>query len=127
MPRFVVPADVHTDDWTYDVRFDCTRWLKKASVKDLTALANGGWSRDYPADEVAIYMARYNRAIAELFKYIETVNRGREHIGFECLVDETAALRWLEEYRPSVLKKVLAGSVYKPPFIRIDTGDPEGE
>ena len=109
--KFKVPAECHSDDYLFECPFDATPWLAKASAEDIIALADCGWGGDYPADEVAITMAGKNKEIALMFKYIERYNKkSKEHIGFECHVQEKEAIAWLEKNRPITYKKVQVNS-----------------
>lgn len=105
--KYVVPAECHSDDHVCECPFDAAPWLKKASTEDIVALAGCGWSGDYPADQVAIDMAGKDDEISFMFKYIEHKNKSvKEHIGFECHVQETEARAWLKKNRPLVYKKL---------------------
>jgi len=102
-----VPAECHSDDHACDVTFDAAPWLKKAITKDIINLAKCGWGGDYAADQVALDMAGKVEAIADMFKYIEARNRvNKEHIGFECRVEEEEARAWLKVNRPRVYTKL---------------------
>jgi hypothetical protein len=101
---FEVPAKCYSDDHVVECEFDAAKWLKKASLTYIIDLAKCRWGGDYPADRVAIDMAGKDKEIAFMFKYIEHKNRGgkRDHIGFECHVDEVQARSWLCHNRPKV-------------------------
>ena len=103
-----VTAECHSDDRVFECNFDAIPWLKKATAKDIIALAQCGWGGDYPADEVAMYMAGIESDIAFMFKYIEKKNNGcnRDHIGFECYVDSAPAFTWLKKNRPNIFRKI---------------------
>jgi hypothetical protein len=99
-----ISAEAHTDDRAVEVKFDATPWFKQADPEEIISLANAEWGGDYPADEVAIWMSDSNGELADLFKYIEIVNRRKQHetVGFECHVDEAPARQWLAANRPDV-------------------------
>jgi len=105
--KFAVPAECHSDDYVCECPFDASPWLKKAAAKDIIALADCGWGGDYAADEVAMDMAGKDPEISFMFKYIEHKNKSvREHIGFECHVQEAEARAWLKRNRPRIYKKL---------------------
>jgi hypothetical protein len=105
--KFVVPAECHSDDHVCECPFDAVSWLKKATTKKIVALSDCGWGGDYAADDVAMYMAGKNDNISFMFKYLEHKNKGKkEHIGFECHVQETEARAWLQKNRPLIFKKL---------------------
>jgi len=99
----VIPAYCHTDDRRIDVEFDATPWFRQASNNEITDLAACGFGGDYPADEVAIWMADQHPGIANMFKYIEAVTTPRHSEGFECHVGEVAATAWVKRYRPYLI------------------------
>jgi len=99
--KFKVKAECHDDEHACEVSFDVAPWLKKARVDQIAALARCEWGGDYPADQVALDMAKTVEDIKYMFKYIEARNKvNKEHIGFECHVDEAQALAWLKAHRP---------------------------
>lgn len=104
-----VPAECHSDDRVIECIFDAVVWLKKATYKDIKALHDCGWAGDYPADQVAIDMAGKDDDIAFMFKYIEKKNQGgkRDHIGFECHVQKTEALQWLDKNRNRIYTRLI--------------------
>lgn len=105
--KFKVPAECHSDDHVVECPFDAARWLAKAITQKIIDLAQCGWGGDYPADNVAIYMGDKDKEIEFMFKYIEHYNKAhKEHIGFECHVQEAEAMAWLKKNRPSVFHKV---------------------
>jgi len=105
-----ISAECHSDDATVQVDFDASLWARSADVYDLASLIECGCKNDYPADEVAIFMAEHDDNVKKMFDYIETVNEAggvmmgmkREHCGFECSVNESELLDWLSENRPDV-------------------------
>lgn len=104
-----VSAECHSDDRACEVIFDATPFFKRAKGKDLQALARCGYGGDYPADIVAIAAARWDESVADMFKYIETrnkVSRSKDHIGFECHVNEFQARVWLQINRPRIYARM---------------------
>lgn len=96
----MIPSYCHTDDRRIEVNFDATPWFSHASDKEITDLAACGFGGDYPADEVAIWMADYNADVARMFLYIEAVTTPKHSEGFECHVDERTATAWVKKHRP---------------------------
>jgi len=102
----MIKAECWSDDRCIETFFDATKWFKQATDKQVLALVACGWRGDYPADAVAHFMAEHDKQVAEMFTYLEL--RGRlETIGFECAVDETAALVWLKKNRKKLCQKLL--------------------
>jgi len=102
-----IPAKVWTDDQVINVEFDAIEWLKNADIQELLEMEGCDWSRDLPADRVAINEAASNEAVADLFQYINLINKHtRNHIGFECLVDRSSAVNWLAANRPDDYHKL---------------------
>jgi hypothetical protein len=108
MPKFQVPAECHSDDHYVECKFDAAPYLKKANQKTILALAWCGWGGDYPADNVALQEAISNREVEYMLKYIETRNKGKEQIGFECHINPTAAETWLKKNKPKLYAHILA-------------------
>lgn len=100
----VIYAEVHTDTRCIEIEFDALEWLKQAKTEALANLATCGWRGDYPADEVAIFMADHDKDVAFLFKYLEISshrkNEGSE--GFECSINGEHVMAWLKENEPKV-------------------------
>lgn len=102
----MIKAECWSDDRCIEVKFDATKWFKKATDKEILALANCGWRGDYPADAVAHFMADHRHDVAEMFTYLG-MRAKIETIGFECSVDSESALKWLAQNRKKVLKEIL--------------------
>jgi hypothetical protein len=106
-PEHEIPAEVHTDDYHYEVAFDALPWFEQASDQEIIALARCGWGGDYEADEVAEFCADHNAQVARLFDYLSHGPRmGRDSVGFECRVDNNAALVWIKTNRPALSDKL---------------------
>lgn len=95
-----VMAEAHSDDHASEVKFDATPWFEQASDKEIADLEACGWGGDYPADNVAIFMADHNDELARMFTYVEAAHNIKD-IGFECHINEADAKRWLEHRKVS--------------------------
>jgi hypothetical protein len=96
----MITATCHSDDFIFDFEMDVTPWFKQADFNEIYKLMACGWGGDYPADEVAIFMAGINEECADMFKYLEriaNIKGKKDESGFECYVDKEEALRWLEK------------------------------
>ena len=100
----MIPAECHSDDRFVEATFDATPWFDQASDKAITALVQCEFGCDYPADDVAIFMADHNSDIADMFKYIEIVGK-KTSMGFECNVERTEAMRWISKKRPHLIEE----------------------
>ncbi len=96
-PKFIIPAEAHSDDRKVEVKFDAVHWFRRASIRAVVALAGCNWRGDYPADHVAEWEANRNPEMKRLFDYLEIVNKDSTVCGFECSIDEKAAVEWLEK------------------------------
>jgi hypothetical protein len=92
----MIRAECHSDDFCVEVDFDATQWFEQASDDEIKALRDCDWGGDYPADEVAMFMAEHSQEVEDMFKYI-TLRHKLEHIGFECHVNPEDAERWLND------------------------------
>lgn len=98
--HFSIPAECHSDDWQTTAAFDATRWFVQASPEDIVALARIGWGGDYEADYVAQHLATTEPDVANVLRHA----RNTTDCGFECHIDEDAALTWLQQRRPEVYR-----------------------
>jgi hypothetical protein len=103
MGEAVIKADCHSDDRIYEAKFDAVKWFEQAKPEEILALANCDWGGDYPADEVALFMAEHNEDIEAMFTYIDKVANTRRACGFECHVNEEDARKWLTANRPEIV------------------------
>lgn len=102
-PGYAIKAECHSDDYNVQVAFDAVPWFERVTYKQVEELAKVGWKNDYPADEVAIDMAKHIEAIADMFKYIEIIRKNpcnKKFGGFECAIDEEDAMLWLKNNEP---------------------------
>ncbi len=102
--RDAVVARVWSDDKAFDIKFDAVPWLKEASDKDIVDLYQINFSRDYPADKVAQFMADHDERIAGLFKYLEALH-GKGGMGFEVEVNADQMLLWLKLNKPRLFDR----------------------
>ena len=98
-----ISAECHTDDRIYEITFDAVHWFRQATDKEILALYHCGWNRDYPADSVAQFSSDYYTKVADMFEYLDVRNKGQggtgDTVGFECVVDDGPAMKWLKEKR----------------------------
>jgi len=92
-----VGAEVHSDDYRFEVAFDASAYLAALADEEISQLAAEGWGGNYAADQVAQFYEDSNGEIGELFSYVQ-----RADVGFECYVEEADALRWLKIHRPGL-------------------------
>lgn len=101
-----ITAEVHSDDYAFEVSFVANRWFASASPDQICKLAKAGWGGDEPADRVALESAAFNEEIKALYTYLDlkkSVQLDRETVGFEVHVDEDSAREWLRVHRPYIL------------------------
>lgn len=95
----MIDAEMHTDDYVFEVDFDATPWFERASDQDILELAGCDWGGDYPADGVAEELSHEHAELREAFNYVGRIAGTRRACGFEVHVDEDQAMRWLERHR----------------------------
>jgi hypothetical protein len=100
-----IHAECHSDDYVVEVNFDAEPWFAQASDEELCALARCGWGGDYPADEIARFASEMNEDVQRMFAYLELVRQKRDAPGFECHVEERAAIEWISVHRPQFLER----------------------
>ena len=93
-----IKAECHADDQVLRATFDATPWFEQASCEDIGKLAACDWGGDYPADEVAQFMAEQDGEVRKMFQYLDIVG----NLGFECHVDRDDAIAWLRMFRHAV-------------------------
>lgn len=105
----MIQAECHSDDFITKAEFDATTWFEQASDGEIEALAGCGWRGDYPADDVARYFEETETR--EVFDYVAMNPKmlNGDPVGFECSVDEAAAMAWLKEHRPEVCERISSG------------------
>jgi len=108
-PPVVIPARAKSDDHIYDIPFDAEKWFAQANDKEVRDLAECGWGGDYPADEVAMFMAGHDDQLPDLFKYLEkiaNIKSKKDVSGFECHVDEDKAMEWLKHHKIYLFRQI---------------------
>ena len=102
----MIRAKVWSDDHEHVAAFDATPWFEQATGDQIEALAACGWTRDYPADDVALFFDRTHPHVTKVLDYIYDVNTAdgdAGDMGFECAVHPRDAREWLLMHRPGVL------------------------
>jgi hypothetical protein len=96
-----ISAEAHSDDYQIEATFDAFDWFEQASDAEILELAEIGWGGDYAADAVAQFFEE--TSTQELFEYLED---SESPPGFECHVDEKAAIHWISENRSHLLREI---------------------
>lgn len=91
---FVIPAEVHTDDYHVRVVFDAVPWFRESIDEELVGLAEIGWGGDVEAD--AIVRILEGEAGYEPLRRLLAYCRNTPQTGFEVHVSRQAALAWLK-------------------------------
>ena len=102
----MIKAKAWSDDHNIEVEFDATAWFEGASNKEILDLAACDWRGDYPADEVAMFMADQVPALADLFRYLAIIAKDplkKDLGGFECAVDADQAHQWIKKHQSNIL------------------------
>ncbi|MBK4737893.1 hypothetical protein [Noviherbaspirillum pedocola] len=102
LPRVRVYAEVHDDSHFKKEEFDAAPWFAQATEEQIINLHGIGWKGDEPSDVVAEFFEKSNRGIADLFAFCRATHTTRNHVGFECSVDEDSAMDWLKLHRPGL-------------------------
>ena len=103
----MIHARAYLDNQTIEVEFDAAPWFRQAPDADIKALVKCGFGGDVPADSVALFMSDHCPRLRQLFEFIELNNLNRdtrEHLGFECHVDQADARAWIAGNRPGINK-----------------------
>ena len=110
-----IPAEVHSDDHKVTANFDAVAYFVQASDDELVGLVDCGFGGDYPADEVAQFMADLDEGVERVFMYLsfEPEHFG-EKVGFECHVDQRPALLWIKAHRPTAYQRLLVEDLIEP-------------
>lgn len=100
MREHIIPSEIHSDDHRTSAQFDAAAWLETATERCVKNLAEDGWCCSKSADRVALEHPDPTRQIAGVFDYIETIRESGRQMGFEVLVNEESAIKWLLQNRP---------------------------
>lgn len=98
----MIRANVHSDDYVYEVDFDATLFFEQATSEQLADLIECDFGGDYPADDVARHFDDENQEITTLLDYC----RRKDECGFECHVNSDDAAEWLKANRPALYAKI---------------------
>lgn len=97
-----VSAKVHDDAYVNEVEFDAAPWFAQASDDEIIELHDIQWRNDEPADRVALFFEDSTQEIADIMTFCRATARTASPIGFECEVDDEAAMAWLKQHRPGL-------------------------
>jgi len=97
-----IQAECHSDDHIVETDFDAEPWFIQATNDEITKLACCRWGSDYPADEVAVFIAGVNQSVKRVFIYFELVAHKKDHPGFECSIETESAMAWIAQHRPQL-------------------------
>ena len=104
--HYQVWAEIHTDNRTFEVKFEATRYFEEASDSTLEALIRSGYRGSENSDAVGLWVADKDTRVKDLFDYLYVLNRNRhratEDVGFEVVVDDRQARQWLKVNRPTL-------------------------
>jgi hypothetical protein len=96
----IIPAEIHSDDGRARAYFDALPWFESATEASVRELSECGWCCGHPANRVALNHPDPTRDIATVFDYIEKIiDSGHPRIGYEVLVDSSAAIKWIKQNR----------------------------
>lgn len=97
-----VKAECHSDDHIFTAEFDAAPWFEQASDEEIVGLWECAFGGDWAADEVARFIAERNTEVAAVLDYATK----KHEMGFECHVDTTEAMAYIEAHRPEVAKYI---------------------
>lgn len=102
--KFVISAEVHSDDFRAGAKFDAEEWFKTASEEKIRELAFCDWGGDYAADEVAQSFAATQPQVKHMFDYlaVSPAMPNGDTVGFECHVNMKDVAAWLKVNRPEL-------------------------
>lgn len=98
----VIPAEIHSDDHVFEVRFDAEPWFKQASASQILDLYDVEWGGDYAADVIGQHFEDKIPEVGELFRYLGRKAGMKNAPGFEVHVKGSKALEWLSANRLDV-------------------------
>lgn len=99
-----IMATVKSDDGNINISFNALDYfesaLKNGNVDEVFEALDGcDFSNDYPVDNVVEYFS--DTATRRLFNHLELFD-GDSNIGYQCVIDKDAALKWLARARTAV-------------------------
>jgi hypothetical protein len=116
----MIRARCHTVDEAKAVEFDATPWFQEADADTIVLLARQDWSAPWVADALET-RAGYEDVGAVIRhardRLAEETREDPSFLSFECRVNGSDALAWLEQNRPEVagrLRAEAAGSQERP-------------
>jgi hypothetical protein len=87
----MIKAEIHSDDHVFEYEFDAEPWFKQATALEIKKLVECGFGGDYPADDVAHFLADQDPEIEKVLDYC----RKRSDQGFEVHINEEQALDYI--------------------------------
>jgi len=101
----MIPAEIHSDDRQAETQFDALPWFEQATDEQILALAKCDWGGDYPADDVASFVT--DPEVGKVFDYLSREpHMGSAKVGFECHVNDEAALSWIKQNRSHLVPHI---------------------
>jgi hypothetical protein len=86
----------------FKVCFDAEPWFGQAGDSELAYLMKGDWGREYPAGDVAAFVAtNHDDRLARIFS---AMNKFPICIEFGCTIREADAMGWLRRNRPYLIE-----------------------
>jgi hypothetical protein len=113
----MIQANCHTADNVACLEFDATPWFSEADASSIVHLAQRGWSSTAIADSLERRQG-YER-LHNLVEYAATrlQPESLEDLTwstFQCIVDGSEAMAWLDKNRPDVVARLRSKSRYQP-------------
>lgn len=100
MADTIIHAQCHAADERMSVTFDASPRFNEVDPESIIHLAQQGWSAVSVAE--ALQHRSGNERLRELIQYATE----RPWSTFECIVNGSEALVWLDAYRPAVAAKI---------------------
>ncbi len=105
--RPMISAEIHSDDYRSEAKFQANRWLTAATDAEIKALAAVDWGGDLEADAVDYFMEPLDLGVERVLEYSRTaIQMLGDRMGFEVRVDETEARAWLTIHRPELFREM---------------------
>lgn len=102
----MIRAEVHTNNFRLQVRFDATKWFELASDQEIINLIECGFGGKYPSNRIAYFLSEYNAELANFFDCFrrDVMMRGGNRVRFECHINGDDAENWIKTRRPHLMK-----------------------